>query len=403
MENTEPKQHYEIFSCNLDKLQRQVKKLNRVAARLRSRPTTIEEGQKFYVRRNLSDSDLKMIEKIHVYVDVGEPPSLNGWQFQATLINGAWLGDANGVVVKCAPGVVVDRKWYSADPCHCGHCNKKRGRKDTFLVKNTETGDFQQVGRQCLKDFLGHNNPQDFVNAAECLLMLQLMGEDEDEWGDSGRGLDLLDRKGFLEMVCAMVRLSGYVSSKSSDTEGGSPTAGDAWWMLVNPPQKEEDRVSCTKEDMALAATIEEWVPGWLEGADNDYTLNVKAAWETEIVSIRTKGIIASVIAAYKRETEKQIRREYQKKNPSEHLGTVGDRHSFGKVVLASEFNWETDWGTTHLYKFLSGSDVIVWKSSVDKELELGIEYTLKGTIKEHGTYKNEKQTVVSRCSVEGI
>jgi hypothetical protein len=49
----------------------------------------------------------------------------------------------------------------------CEHCHLSRGRKETFIVRH-EDGRMVQVGRQCLRDFLGHDSPDHLV-ALVCL------------------------------------------------------------------------------------------------------------------------------------------------------------------------------------------------------------------------------------------
>lgn len=391
-------EYFDVYLCNLEKLQKQIEKSNGLAAKLGCKPTTIVESEHFFDTH--PRNELRKIEMVRVGVDIGEQPKLNGWQFQATLVNGAWFGDANGVVVKCAPDVTVERKWFDADPTYCDHCKMTRRRKDTFLVKQVETNEVKQVGRHCLKDFLGHNSPGDFIKHAEFLADLVGLLNEGPEWGGD-KLPELIGREHYLSMACAMVKDGGYVSRKVADEHGCETTANAAWWMIVNPPQREEHRVAPTEDDRRRACKISKWVDGWLQNPDSDYMLNVQAAWTTAVVSRRTKGLLASVVAAYQRETGEALRKQQQAAEPSEHIGEAGERLTCERVVLIGEFVWDSSWGTTHCYKFMAGKDVIVWKSSKDKDLELGNEYSLKGTIKKLDEYRGEKQTVVTRCHVD--
>ncbi|KLB22913.1 hypothetical protein SM77512_22195, partial [Xanthomonas hortorum pv. gardneri] len=40
-------------------------------------------------------------------------------------------------------------------PMHCEHCHTARARKQIYLLRNSSTGTYQQVGSTCLQDFTG--------------------------------------------------------------------------------------------------------------------------------------------------------------------------------------------------------------------------------------------------------
>ena len=113
-------------------------------------------------------------------------------------------------------------------------------------------------------------------------------------------------------------------------------------------------------------------------------------------------------------EREAKIKAE---KAISQYVGTVGDKYN-GEVTYAGSAHFKvksfTGIGTetmyVHFFKDADGNK-LVWKtgSSLTKWLDNGdvVQYEdgdtvmLKGTIKEHKEYKDEKQTVLTRCKVE--
>ena len=55
-----------------------------------------------------------------------------------------------------------------------------------------------------------------------------------------------------------------------------------------------------------------------------------------------------------------------------------------------------------HIYTFRDDKgDAIIWKTSKCLGIENGVMVHIKGTIKEHSEYEDEKQTVITRCKVE--
>ena len=60
---------------------------------------------------------------------------------------------------------------------------------------------------------------------------------------------------------------------------------------------------------------------------------------------------------------------------------------------------WETQWGMTYMFKIIDDEgNVFTWKTSNYPEFEKF--NTLKGTVKAHSEFRNEKQTELTRCKV---
>lgn len=88
---------------------------------------------------------------------------------------------------------------------------------------------------------------------------------------------------------------------------------------------------------------------------------------------------------------------------PSEHFGTVKKRETWTMTCTGTN-SFESQWGVTTFVRFMDASgNVAVWKASGDVEMDRGRSYIVKGTVKEHGVYKDTKQTVLSRCACELI
>lgn len=100
----------------------------------------------------------------------------------------------------------------------------------------------------------------------------------------------------------------------------------------------------------------------------------------------------------------------------SNHVGSIGDKIDTTAVYAGSahfEVNSYMGYGTETMYihRFKVDGNTFIWKTS--KALgwwnnndewetpEEGTQVHLKGTIKEHSEYKDEKQTVLTRCKVK--
>jgi hypothetical protein len=107
--------------------------------------------------------------------------------------------------------------------------------------------------------------------------------------------------------------------------------------------------------------------------------------------------------AKAKAEEEQRIR---EQKAISKHIGNIGDKIEM--VVRLDHKAWFEipsfrGFGTEtmYIYDFRDADgNALIWKTSKEMDIENGEEVEVKGTIKEHSEYDDEKQTVLTRCKV---
>jgi len=136
MENT----IYKIPAKNLDKLQAQIAQINKRVARLVKRgyqvePVVIETGKPYPITKT---DDHTGIPREIIYCDVTlispKAPKAEGWEFVAALTH----VDDIGTVLRVVPGAEVAegelKQFRNAEP-KCEHCNTKRQRNDTYILR----------------------------------------------------------------------------------------------------------------------------------------------------------------------------------------------------------------------------------------------------------------------------
>ena len=85
----------------------------------------------------------------------------------------------------------------------------------------------------------------------------------------------------------------------------------------------------------------------------------------------------------------------------SEYLGEIKERLRNLQVVLNDVRTFDGFYGTTTIYTFVCGEDVLVWMTSSYKDIEKGEHLLLTGTVKDHKEYRGIKQTILSRCIIK--
>lgn len=130
-----------------------------------------------------------------------------------------------------------------------------------------------------------------------------------------------------------------------------------------------------------------------------------REAWEAEQAKINAER--AEREAREKAEKEAEEARIKAEKAISQYVGQIGEKVEI-KASYVRSGAWEqrsySGYGTTtmyiHTFKDADGN-VIVWKTQSGVRLNYGEPVTIKGTVKNHSEYKDEKQTELTRCKIK--
>lgn len=129
-----------------------------------------------------------------------------------------------------------------------------------------------------------------------------------------------------------------------------------------------------------------------------------QAKWEAECAKIEAER--AEREAKEKAEREAKEAQIKALKAVSQHVGQVGDRVEIKGTYVYSG-SWEQrsfkGWGTDTIYVHTfkdSDGNVFTWKTQNSLGLNYGEPVIVKGTIKNHTEYKDEKQTELTRCKI---
>lgn len=347
----------------------------------------------------------------------GVTPRIGGWSFVATLQH---LTDDDGKTInllRVVPGHSdrLPEKYRTADASNCDHCCRMiRTRKDTFILRNNTTGEYQQVGRSCTQDFLGGKDPHEEAKLLEYMLTALADAEEGEDWSGGGGGdrYESFAMSVFLSQTAAVIRKDGWLSrgkARQMEESGGASvrSTADITLFLLSPPFGRPDvHATMVREyapqevDRNVATAALEYARESLgQNPDrNDYEHNLYVALTQSSVSRRTAGIVASAIPYYLRHVEQLVER--QKSASSQWVGKLNERSDFIVVPLSVK-QLDTQYGTSYLHRFItSDGNILTWFASTNPEVEIGKEYQITATVKKHDEYKGAKQTVVTRVVV---
>jgi hypothetical protein len=406
------KSEYKIPESNLPEIERRIGRLNRKGAKLGLDPIMVSyTGESFRQGRQLTDElslqgvTYAKVKLVHVEVDAPDSPIMAGWQFCASL---APLPVDSGEVINVIRSVPeagdLPDRFRSARP-DCEHCHTDRRRLETFVLRNTVTGEYKQVGRNCLGDFGSCGNAHDLAKTAELLASLgSLCGSAEDEgFGGSGHK-DYFDLETILVLTARVIRISGWVSrARANDNPQLCATATYVDEMTFHPWNSGSKEAQALAEkysdkaeaDDATAAEAHAWALA-LDPGSSDYLWNLLAVARCEQIDCRSLGLACSMVAAYLREMD---RLEALKHKSNEFGGTVGARVTM-ELTVTKATGFESAYGTGTRWQMEDAAgNCFVWWSTSSLDLEFQA-YKLTFTIKDHTEYKERKQTIITRAKI---
>lgn len=355
----------------------------------------------------------------------GEPPKLNGWVLAATLEHETTKDGRPINLLRCHGEETLPHKYREATPDNCDHCGTNRRRNNTFVVRNEATGEWAQVGRTCLKDFLGlHSDPGAVARWATLLLTLEtsLFGEYDEDEGGYGYGERAYDLEKFLAYTVESIKADGWRSRTYARENDGMATADCVWYFLTARDERARDAYRIpepTETSYQQARDAVAWVLAQ-DASDNDYYHNLQVITDLGVVTHRTAGYAASIVASATRAQEREVRRAVLVAENNGHVGTVGKREEMTLTLLSTQA-FDGHYGVTTLHRFADrdGNLVVWWASNsrvvpgdtaghesnhgLDCRMVQGATYRVKATVKDHDQYRGQKQTKVTRLAVQPI
>ncbi len=86
----------------------------------------------------------------------------------------------------------------------------------------------------------------------------------------------------------------------------------------------------------------------------------------------------------------------------SEYVGNIGDRLDL-VLTCTKAITLDSAYGISYMNIFNDDDgNIFVWTTAT-KQLNENTEYAVRGTVKDHRTYRNQAQTILTRCKVEEI
>jgi hypothetical protein len=415
---------YTIPAENREAVTAKLETMNRKAAKLGTAPISVTFAHSHIQtwKERIGDTDRFREfsrEWLTATVD-GATAEIAGYYFRAALHH-----TTEGNILASVPGYEVPREYRNA-PSACHHCGTVRRRSTTFLLESKDG--VVQVGRNCLQDFLGGNDPHAMASWAEALGAFDSWFRSlTDEDGQAITRAEPTFALGtYLLAVAAVIRKDGWVSRKLAQESELTATADVAWRLLSGTGNRDEDKrlearygdpsgeSSWAPEDWTTRRVTLEWIETLDDETNNDYLHNLAVVGRAGLVNRKTSGLAASMVSAAKRATKQAETKAEPSASTSVHVGALGERLRGVPVTLVGRAELPpTEFGTRMLVRLADNAgNVFVWFTGGDalygrwdfgngeeaRDMVEGDMLYMTGTVKRHGEFGGVKQTEMSRC-----
>ena len=346
----------------------------------------------------------------------------NNWAFGGS-VESSGVDGKNFVNVNLSGkdlGFIVPSKYFSANPCACDYCKTNRKRNKTYLVVNRETGEWKQIGKECLKLFVTGID----VDAIATFESFIKEAEDAANPGDEffyNRRARFVEVQRALELAQAATKMFGFVATRDNVGERNVFSTKNIVQAkilkemgcqsdLLNIDNVEREKINLAVAKLTVYSTyaeddisndiitLRETVT---ELPDEPYYNNLKTVLANEYVPLDKLGLLVSAPKAISRYYESKKMQEEKEKlaKSSNYIGEVGEKISVNFVSGREIACCETQFGLLHIYEFKDANgNTVVWKSSSSKNIpESGV---VAGTVKAHEEYDGIKQTVILRAKI---
>ena len=422
-ENDLKNNEFLVLSARLEEAETQLKKLIKKANKYGNQPITYTVSEKFQLERQVmrSGEDIGIRESVTIDAYIvtvnGEAPRVGDYELVG-VISFDGIGNDAQRVIDAVPDRKVDIRFRNSKKV-CEHCNKTRNRNNLYIVEDNNKNQIQ-VGRSCLRDHLGIDNPQEIIKKFQFFKAIPEFF-DELESGNIRSNLDwYIDE--LLIMGMAAISEYGWMSkSKYNEMielarhgEGHLPSIEPTYLYVEYAYHLGDSNQNVDYGEVVRENASENWEKYKSEAEliksfilnsteDNNYFWNLKQLFENSIVSRKRFGIVLSSIATYRGHLARELARAKYKEAQmkSKWMGEEKERikNVEGEVVTAKWVN-ATQWGDVYLYKIITkAGDVVTWFSGADK-LQKNDKITFSATIKKLDEYEGVKQTIVSRLKV---
>lgn len=317
---------------------------------------------------------------------------INDWEFVGTIEH----GEGRNIIrtINDSFSNSIPEKYKTITP-ECEHCQKIRDRKDTYLIFNSKTKEFKQVGKSCLMNYTNGLDAEFCAKLADVFTYIAKLENpkdiDDEFMKDFQRGINSvgkLETETLKPIIFGYVKKNGYISKET--------------------PAKISEIIFGREDNNSTPASnkeieeMNEWVKS-VNDRNSDYLWNAKTAWTKKYATYRDISLLASFVNTFLKNKIERVRRANA--NNNEYVGKVGDKITISNIKEIRVLFVRNNTGYSYyandsfIHEIIDNDGhTFIWSTSINLTIKKPLE--IVATIKEHKEYKGTKQTVITRGKV---
>lgn len=353
-------------------------------------------------RANHNDENNRYNGVFHkfIVIKVEGEAKVDNWEFVATLN----IKNSGNVIRRCNTEIDIP-DYYKTSPNLCDHCNTVRNRNNLYVIHNTVTGEFKQVGGDCLMSYSGIS--LDHAAALmDCIDHMYKYNDMYDYDFASGR-THYYSVNDVIRYASAIINKVGYFNVNSM-----LPTRWLVSDMLLSESMekriKELNRdlennlfsITFSEDDFLKdnSSEVDAIIDYYMSlDDDSEFIHNIQTIISDGFATYADLGFLCYTPQGYAKHMQKEKERAARSVEKHSHWGEVGKRYK--NVPVQNMYrvgSYVTAYGVMNVFKIvIENGIVLTWKTTSYPEDEIS---TVSFTIKEHGEYNGIPQTVVTRC-----
>jgi len=274
----------------------------------------------------------------------------------------------------------IPKEFYR--DCQCDHCHTKHERRKTWILQNTLTNEWVELGSGCVGKYTGmsvkaFNSIESFYSDLDKLSL----SKHEPAYSNIASDLARFLAAAFAYYECVDYK---FVSKRQSELSGKERTLDDFIKTEVFITEKHEQ----------LASQCLTWFEGIEK--DTDFVMNIATIVSSGFVTESQVGMMLYLPILMKES-------QPQANSGNGFIGQVKDKVTL--LVKFEEFeNYYHDHGEGYNYTFTTeDGDIVTWstaKTADNLGIEINCYYKITGTVKSHRDYRGKKSTALTRCKI---
>lgn len=376
---------FKIWEENMDKVERKLMSLQKKCQKAEVYFHYERKGEVFEAV-TLEDGTTEIVK--FIVIDVSGKLIRSGWEFVCNL-----QSTPGGNIVKGYVNSTEIPQEYLAAELRCDHCQYRRPRKYATIVRNADTREYKMLGTACVKEYTTGLNAEliaQFLSGYDTLEAGCVVGESTNTYYSIPEALPTL---------VAVVNKYGFVSTSKAEDTGEVPTKRQ---ILDYAPfmQRNSKDISIDQKVLEEAEAIIHYYSS-IEATDA-FSVTMKSIFSCGYFDRHTLGYFCYAVTGYRKymEDQRAQKERESRKNLSTWIGEVGDKVCTEVQSCTCVYRDVGQFGDYFLYRFVDNSgNVLMWGTS--KGLMTDKVTSISGTIKSLDTYRDEKQTTLTRCRVQ--